>query len=331
MARLRLFAGLREIAGTGEADLPGGTVGEVLDEAVERFGTRFQESLVHARVWVNGDPAEPTDRVTEGDELALIPPVSGGAAAVETRLNLEVWYLPALVAVLAVTTIVDSRAWFAAATVGVAAVWAIDLVAAANARLLGMSETPILGAVFVAAVAAHTQGSAGLGLAAATGVVLTAAWAILVLRDRDLVAVAATMMVAVLAALAVGGLVLVHAPGATGNARVGAFLLVVVAAGLVSWALSQASGRPMIDPVTGGSLAGVGAALIAAWLWEINLAAMLVVGIGLIVALIAGRGLGSLIRTGNVYLVDRLPGLLVPIDGPVLAAAVLYPMMRMLL
>ena len=31
------------------------------------------------RIWVNGNPAEPTDSVTAQDEIALLPPVSGGS------------------------------------------------------------------------------------------------------------------------------------------------------------------------------------------------------------------------------------------------------------
>ena len=38
MARLRLFAQARDCAGTSEAEVDGGTVGEVLDAAVERYG-----------------------------------------------------------------------------------------------------------------------------------------------------------------------------------------------------------------------------------------------------------------------------------------------------
>jgi molybdopterin converting factor small subunit len=29
-------------------------------------------------VWVNGEPAEPTQAIDDGDEVAVLPPVSGG-------------------------------------------------------------------------------------------------------------------------------------------------------------------------------------------------------------------------------------------------------------
>ena len=331
MARLRLFAGLRELAGTPEADVAGETVSDVVAGAVAEFGSEFERGLAQARIWVNGDPAEASQPVSDLDEVAIIPPVSGGAAVVSSGVAPTGVFIALIVVILGVTVAVPSRAWFAAAVVGVAAVWAIDLTFAANARNLGLDEAPLLGAIFISGLAVVAGGANGLGLAAASAVVLVAIWAILVQRDRDLVAIAANMAVAVTAAAATGGLILTHAPGAAGNAVIGAYLATVVAAGLVSWGLAQSSGRPLIDPVTGGSLAGIAAALIAAWLWDIALAGMLVVAIGLVVALLAGRGLGSLIRTGNIYLVDELPGLLVPLDGPVMAAAVAYPMVRLLL
>jgi molybdopterin synthase sulfur carrier subunit len=78
VATLRLFAAAREAAGTGRATIPGGTVGAVLEEAVRTFGSGFGEILDHSRVWRNGDPAELGEPVTDSDEVAVLPPVSGG-------------------------------------------------------------------------------------------------------------------------------------------------------------------------------------------------------------------------------------------------------------
>lgn len=78
MARLRLFASAREAAGTGRVDLEGDTVAEVLAAASTAFGASFDAQLAVCRVWVNGDPAEDTTRVGPDDEVALLPPVSGG-------------------------------------------------------------------------------------------------------------------------------------------------------------------------------------------------------------------------------------------------------------
>jgi len=78
MAVVRLFAAARVAAGTGRDDVPGATVADVLAEAVRRYGATFADVLEGCRVWVNGEPAEPTDPVTATDELAVLPPVSGG-------------------------------------------------------------------------------------------------------------------------------------------------------------------------------------------------------------------------------------------------------------
>ena len=78
MATLRLFAAAREAAGTGRAEIDGTTVGGVLDAAVSRYGAAFGEVLTTCRVWVNGEPADRADAVQPADEVAVLPPVSGG-------------------------------------------------------------------------------------------------------------------------------------------------------------------------------------------------------------------------------------------------------------
>lgn len=79
MAHIRLFASAREAAGRGADEIAGATVGDVLDGAVARYGHDFGELLTTCRVWRNGEPAERTDPVDETDEVAVLPPVSGGA------------------------------------------------------------------------------------------------------------------------------------------------------------------------------------------------------------------------------------------------------------
>jgi len=70
---VRLFAGLRERAGWSEREVDAATVAEVwatLDLGDEPAG------LLYA---VNQEYAERSAALAEGDEVALIPPVSGGA------------------------------------------------------------------------------------------------------------------------------------------------------------------------------------------------------------------------------------------------------------
>jgi molybdopterin synthase catalytic subunit len=81
---VRLFAGLRERAGWSRRELDVATVAEVwpaLGLGDEPPG------LLYA---VNREYAEPGRELSDGDEVALIPPVSGGAFRVtEERLSLE--------------------------------------------------------------------------------------------------------------------------------------------------------------------------------------------------------------------------------------------------
>jgi molybdopterin converting factor small subunit len=79
VATLRLFAAAREAAGTGRERVVGATVGEVLALARDRHGERFAAVLARSRVWLNGEPAGSDEPVTDADEVAVLPPVSGGA------------------------------------------------------------------------------------------------------------------------------------------------------------------------------------------------------------------------------------------------------------
>lgn len=74
-----MFAAAREAAGTGRDVVDGATVREVLDAAVVKFGPTFADVLSTCRVWVNGEAAELDDAVAPTDEVAVLPPVSGGA------------------------------------------------------------------------------------------------------------------------------------------------------------------------------------------------------------------------------------------------------------
>jgi sulfur-carrier protein len=78
MAKLRLFASAREAAGRSRDEIDAATVGELLHQAGERYGDAFTRLLTTCRIWVNGEPATAATTVTSGDEVAVLPPVSGG-------------------------------------------------------------------------------------------------------------------------------------------------------------------------------------------------------------------------------------------------------------
>lgn len=79
MARLVLFGPARQAAGVSQAEVAATTVAGVCDEAARRFGPGFADLLPTCALWVNGEPAERDGAVGPGDEVAVIPPVSGGA------------------------------------------------------------------------------------------------------------------------------------------------------------------------------------------------------------------------------------------------------------
>jgi molybdopterin converting factor subunit 1 len=78
---IRLFARLRDLVGTGELtrDLPGdrATVDEVWRSLVREFpaAAAYEKSMSCA---VNADYSRLTTPVADGDEVAFLPPVSGG-------------------------------------------------------------------------------------------------------------------------------------------------------------------------------------------------------------------------------------------------------------
>ena len=84
--QIRLFASLRERAGSDELtlELPeGALVGDALTEL------RWLTGDLHAALAVNRDYATAATPLHPDDELALIPPVSGGSAEVHVRICAE--------------------------------------------------------------------------------------------------------------------------------------------------------------------------------------------------------------------------------------------------
>lgn len=89
LIRVRLFAIQRELAGAREVplDLPAGAT---VEDAWTAIASRYpvlapgRASLRFAR---NGDYAEPGTTLEDGDEVAFIPPVSGGSGAADDRAD----------------------------------------------------------------------------------------------------------------------------------------------------------------------------------------------------------------------------------------------------
>jgi molybdopterin converting factor small subunit len=78
MARLVLFGPAREAAGTSSDVIDAATVADVLQIAKQRYGKSFDAILAVSQVWVNGESAELSAAVAPNDEVAVLPPISGG-------------------------------------------------------------------------------------------------------------------------------------------------------------------------------------------------------------------------------------------------------------
>jgi len=78
--RIRLFARLRELAGTSEMsrDVPdGATAHDAWNHLVREFPSLGDYSR-NVACAVNEEYARPTSPLKDGDEIAFLPPVSGG-------------------------------------------------------------------------------------------------------------------------------------------------------------------------------------------------------------------------------------------------------------
>jgi molybdopterin converting factor small subunit len=78
IVKVRLFAALRELAGASEVDAAGETAGQVVDDLSARFGDRFAKVARAGSIVVDGERASPDRRLRGDEEMAVLPPVSGG-------------------------------------------------------------------------------------------------------------------------------------------------------------------------------------------------------------------------------------------------------------
>ena len=78
--KVNLFAALKDGAGAGEVHLPwnqGITCRDILEQLKKRFGS-LTSLLEHSFVAVNGSYAKSEMLLMPEDEIAVMPPVSGG-------------------------------------------------------------------------------------------------------------------------------------------------------------------------------------------------------------------------------------------------------------
>ena len=76
--KVRLFAALRELAGASQVEVDAQDVTGVLAAMSDRFGPSFDRIMAAGSVVVNGERTSGNRAVGPADEVALLPPVSGG-------------------------------------------------------------------------------------------------------------------------------------------------------------------------------------------------------------------------------------------------------------
>jgi molybdopterin synthase catalytic subunit len=89
--RVLLFATLKEAVGASEVAWSG-PAGSTLRDLVSDLGSRHPALAAHGRtvlLAVNHEFADPGTRLRDGDEVALMPPVSGGAGRPLVRVQRE--------------------------------------------------------------------------------------------------------------------------------------------------------------------------------------------------------------------------------------------------
>lgn len=332
MAQLRLFANLREIAGSSRVEIESDTVGGVLESAVERFGADFGRGVETARVWINGEAASPDTRVGDSDELVLIPPVSGGSQPVSAVAPADlVGFLPMGIAVLAVVANLQGQAIWGAFLVGVVAVWATDIGSVVERRGRLFAPLPVMISAAGGVLAAHSLGSSGYGLSLAIAVAVALGWAVAFSQYREVDVFSPTLLAALLAGLGSASMILARSAFSPESHAVDVFLVAVIAGGLLGALALQFQRVPMLDPFSVTAVGAVLGSIGAAVFWDLDVVGYLLIGLGVAVALVAGKGLSSMFRLGVVSLTDRAPGAVVALDGIVLAAAIYYPLIRIIL
>jgi len=79
VVKVRLFAALRELAGSNQVEVEAGSVAELVEALSHRYGERFEKVARAGSVVVDGERAGPETALKGGSqEVALLPPVSGG-------------------------------------------------------------------------------------------------------------------------------------------------------------------------------------------------------------------------------------------------------------
>lgn len=349
MARLRLFANLRELAGTSAAEMPGDTVDEVLKNAIDQYGDEFGRALETAQVWVDGTRVDREALVPDEAEVAVIPPVSGGQyeewpsgeyevgygggdggyrggrTVTRSPIFLEIGLAAALAAALFVTNTLDLQ-WFTVAVVLVCSTWAYDVTASTERLGIPVSQAPALFAVLGGVLGTYRFGAPGTAVAVVAAAFLVLMWGLISPYLRSIESISAGVAIATTGAFGSSAMVLLRLRS---EEEAFAFLFVATIAVAASWA-SDRTDMPVLDPLVAMIVATLTAGAVAGAVWAPDLLNTVAASVGAALALVAGRNLGTLLRAGGFFSAGSIPGSLHYMDGVLMASGPFWVLLTIL-
>jgi hypothetical protein len=232
--------------------------------------------------------------------------------------------------VIVVANLQDQPIW-AAALVAVTSVWALDMNAAFISRRRVFAPLAVVTTAAASTLSAHILGPTGYGLSVAIAVAIVLGWAVAFAAYRQVEVFAPTFLVSLIAGLGCASLVLSRSSFTPDPQAVDVFLASTIAGVGLGALVGRLPAIPFLDRFSTTAIGSVLAAIGAAVVWDLDVIGYLLVGLGISVALVAGQGLSSMLRTGSVILTERPPGFLPSIDGVALAAAIYFPLIRLVL
>lgn len=315
MARVRLFANLRELAGVSSVEVDGSTVGAVIAEVSATYGTEFTRALGSAQVWVDGEQAGEETPVDGGSEIALIPPVSGGTSMVRSTVGLEVGLAAAVIAALFITNAISLEA-FATAVVLAGGMWSYDIGDVAAKRGLPVAVAPAVFGVAGGVIATYRFGIPGMAVATVAAAVVALVWSVLVAPLRPIESVAAGAALAIAATSGAAAMTLIRLRT---EEETLAFLVVGFVAVVASWLVARSNNAP-VDPLVTLILVAVFVAVVAGLAWAPDSLSTIAAGVAAAIALVAGKNLGTLLRAGGFFIDGTVQGALHLFDAVMVAA-----------
>ena len=103
----------------------------------------------------------------------------------------------------------------------------------------------------------------------------------------------------------------------------------LLVAHIVMWLRLGSEDAGFLDPHTAAAIAALIAGVVTGVVWETSLLAMIIAAAAVAAAFLAGRAFGSALRTGDLFLLESLPGFLVPLDAALLAAPLYWVVLAM--